>query len=364
MDERKSLRIKGADGKPVEIKPGEYYMSAKARPRRLMSISLPANARRVYACLDLATMGFRQEEAVIQERDKKRRNLTPADIARLTGLSDQNVRIGFAQLEHAGLAKREADDGNKLRKGHVRILAWAIPRPAETGKTLGARAYFPDWFPDSWEPFRPLIHRFKMKLIADEAVARNYFEEGERIARDYQKAEEVVARFLERVCARPALNKEERKGKKVLKERAGPPLVLNDSDTVEPPPARAEEEVHALSIESSRYARFKEAYPRQRFDEANAKLIFEGLKPSEQDTVLARLSLFLDCERWQQTPQYIPLASNWLKREEYASDPPPLLDIAAVSSSAPVLSRKDLEARSRVQRIADQLDLETAKQKK
>ena len=137
------------------------------------------------------------------------------------------------------------------------------------------------------------------------------------------------------------------------------------SISVGSPPAKAEEdEVHRLSIESSRYARFKDAYPRQRFDEAKAKPIFEGLKPAEQDTVLARLSLFLECERWQQTPQYIPFASNWLKREEYVSDPPPLLDIAAVSSSGPVLSRKDLEARSRVQRIADQLDLETAKQKK
>ena len=85
------------------------------------------------------------------------------------------------------------------------------------------------------------------------------------------------------------------------------------------------------------------------------KPIFEELHPSEQDTVLARLPLFLDCERWQQTPQYIPLASNWLKRKEYASDPPPMLAMAAGSSGAPVLSRKDQESRAQLQRIAERL---------
>jgi hypothetical protein len=138
----------------------------------------------------------------------------------------------------------------------------------------------------------------------------------------------------------------------------------DDSVSVGSPPAKAEDEAQRLSIESSRYARFKDAYPWQRFDESKAKPIFEGLKPGEQDTVLARLSLFLDCERWQQTPQFIPFASNWLKRKEYASDPPPVLVVASGSSGEPVLSRKDLEARSRVQRIADQLDLEKAKQRK
>src|ERR1035441_1943820 len=126
MEEKKSLRIKGADGKPVEIKPGEYYMSVKARARRMMLNSLSTDARRVYACLELATMGYRQELAVTMD-EGKRRPLTPNDISKKTGLSKQNVRRALAELERAGLAKRVADDGKDLRHGHIRIYCWADP---------------------------------------------------------------------------------------------------------------------------------------------------------------------------------------------------------------------------------------------
>src|ERR1019366_1102366 len=139
------------------------------------------------------------------------------------------------------------------------------------------------------------------------------------------------------------------------KDTSPPPP--DDSVSVGSPPAEAEEdEVHPLSIEPGCYVRFKDAYPRQRFDEANAKRIFDDLNRAEQDTVLARLPLFLGCERWQQTPQYIPLASNWLKRKEYASEPPPLLAIAAGSSGEPVMSRKDLEVRARLKRVVATLN--------
>jgi hypothetical protein len=346
------FEVQGADGSVIAIRPGDYYFNTKARARRVMLNSLSADGRRVYACLELATMGYRQELAVTMA-DGKARPLTPGDVAKQTRLSNQNVRRALAELERAGLARRVADDGKDLRHGHIRMYCWAYPRPAEEGTGSSPARLLPGWFPVSWEPFKPLINRFKLSLTPDEAAARDYFEEGTVVARNLQEATEVAARFLERVCARPRLNKEERKGKKVLKERCGPPPPRNDSHTVEPPPAKAEEEVHALSVESSRYARFKAAYPEKRLDEAKAKPIFESLKPAEQDTVLARLPVFQTCERWQQTPRYIPFASNFLKEKQYASDPPPLFTMTGTDEQ--VLNRKDLEVIGRVQRGVERL---------
>jgi hypothetical protein len=211
--DKPGLRITGADGKVIVVPPKEFYMSVKARARRMMLNSLYTDARRVYACLELATMGYRQELAVTM-KDGKPRPLTPSDIAKQTGLSNQNVRRALAELERAGLAKRVADDGKDLRHGHIRIYCWAYPRPAEEGKGNSPARLLPDWFPESWEPFKPLINRFKLSLTPDEAAARDYFEEGAVVARDLQNATEVAARFLERVRARPRLNKEERKGEK------------------------------------------------------------------------------------------------------------------------------------------------------
>jgi hypothetical protein len=130
----------------------------------------------------------------------------------------------------------------------------------------------------------------------------------------------------------------------------------DDSVAVGSPPTKAEEEeVHPLAVESSRFARFKDAYPRQQFDEAEAKPLFEGLKPAEQDLVLERLPFFLNCDLWQHAPRYIPLASNWLKKNKYRHDPPPLLAAAVAGAGEPVLSRKDQEVIGRVQRGAERL---------
>jgi biotin operon repressor len=172
--------------------------------------SLTSDARRVYACLELATMGFQQELAVTMSNGKQR-PLSPADITHQTGLSRQHVRSGLAELERAGLAKRVADDGKDLRHGHVLIYSFAYPQSTAGEKPdVAARGYIPTWFPESWEAFRPLINRFKLRLIPDDVAARAYFAEGEQIARSYLEAEEVAARFLERVCAQPRINKVER----------------------------------------------------------------------------------------------------------------------------------------------------------
>lgn len=90
----KPFELTGADAATIAISPGEYYFNTKARCRRIMLNSLSNEARRVYACLELATMGFQQEEAVTME-DGKKRPLAPADICRLTELAKQEVRSGF-----------------------------------------------------------------------------------------------------------------------------------------------------------------------------------------------------------------------------------------------------------------------------
>lgn len=196
------FKIKAADGTTLEIPDREYYFNSKARGRRMMANSLSSDARRVYACLELATMGFQQELAVTMERGEQR-PLTPYDVRQQTGLLKQNVTRGLVELEDAGLALRKAPDGGVLRKGQVLIYSWAVPRRPKEENSNRARLLFPDWFPESWEPLKPFISRYKYSITADEVSARDYFEEGAEVARAYQHAEMVTARFLERICARP-----------------------------------------------------------------------------------------------------------------------------------------------------------------
>jgi DNA-binding transcriptional ArsR family regulator len=197
------FKLKAADGTVIEVPDGEYYFNTKARGRRMMGNSLSADARRVYACLELATMGWQQELAVIMEGGKQR-PLTPTDVRQQTGLRKQHVSRALAELEDAGLAKRESDDNKPLQKGHIQIYSWAVPRSAYLAyRGNRARLPFPDWFPQSWEPIKSYISRNKYSLIEDEVTARGYFEEVAAAARRYQEAEMVLARALEKVCARP-----------------------------------------------------------------------------------------------------------------------------------------------------------------
>jgi hypothetical protein len=200
--------IMAADGSTVEIEPGEFYFNTKARAKSMMLNALSNAAHRVYACMELATMGFQRELAVIMERGKVR-NLRPADVVEQTGLSKQHVRRAFEELEGAGLAKRESDDGSGLRNGHVRLYSWAEPHPTAKIKIIGSSGYLPDWFPSSWDPLKPLLKSLRLVLSTDEVAARDYLQEGEAVARDYENAKKVATQFLQRVCA-PRCNKEER----------------------------------------------------------------------------------------------------------------------------------------------------------
>jgi hypothetical protein len=201
------FKLKVADGTKITVPDGEFYFNTKARGRRMMLNSLSSDARRVYACLELATMGFQQELAVVQISKDKQRPLTPADIRQQTGLLKQNVSRSLGELEDAGLAQRTSDDEGPLRNGHIQIYSWAAPRAGHLeGQGNRARlpsSSLPPWFPESWEPIKTYISRNKYSLIEDEGIARDYFEEVAVAARAYQEAENRLARALEPVRAQP-----------------------------------------------------------------------------------------------------------------------------------------------------------------
>ena len=80
------------------------------------------------------------------------------------------------------------------------------------------------------------------------------------------------------------------------------------------------------------YEQFKEAYPRERFDEPKAKPSFERKTKAEQARILDRLQIYLSCDRWRDDEgKWIPFASKWL--ESYEADPPPVLKKAPPKQS-------------------------------
>ena len=252
----------------------------------------------------------------------EQRPLTPNDIKQQTSLLRQNVTRGLVELENAGLAHREAPDGGALRKGQVLIYSWAVPRQPKEQDCNRARLQFPDWFPESWEPLKPIISRFKYNSIVDEAIARDYIEEGAEVARAYKKAEIVTARFLEKVCARiqsPDASLYRKNRKNIERKNASSSAVVPVLLAV-----KAEED-------SSLYQKFKAQYPADRYDEAKAKRFFDSQTPTQQAHLLERLALYLTCDRWKdEDGRWIPLASNWLPTCD--ADPPPVIKKRAASA--------------------------------
>jgi hypothetical protein len=115
-EEKAGLSIKGAAGEVIVIPPKEFYMSAKAHPRRMMLDSLSTDARRVYACLELATMGYPQELAVTMKDGKLRplywtthASLQPKCTSRVS--KDRKGRTGQAcSRRWEGIAPRAHSD--------------------------------------------------------------------------------------------------------------------------------------------------------------------------------------------------------------------------------------------------------------
>lgn len=212
-----TLKITGADNQPIEIAPGAYYVNTKARAQRLMREPLSPEAGRVHACLELATMGFRQELAVKLDRGRKV-PLAPADISSQTGLSKQNTRRALVELENAGLAERRSDDGGPLQKGKVLIFSWALPLPSKTGNgSRRATTKSNPELPPSWAPLVALSKRLRIEI--DPQKVLSVIEEGAKIARDYQEAEMAVARFLKGVCAHTKKGAHKSVGRKIVKDK-------------------------------------------------------------------------------------------------------------------------------------------------
>ena len=367
--------IRGAADERIEVPAGEYYFNTKARARRMMLNSLSADARRVYACLELATMGYQQELAVTLERGRQR-PLTPADVSDQTGLSRQHVRAGLRELETAGLAERRAQDGGHLRKGQVLLYCWATPRRPGEKNCSRAQLQFPQWFPEEWEPLKQLITRRKLLISLDEESARRYISEGVEVARRYKEAEIVAARFLESVCAptphirrkeierknpppppesppKPTQDDEEDFPNQPRENTNTPPLVALDvikprgfgvqriDLTVKTPPplpagAPAVPAVPAAAwvrgeppTADNSFDRLARDYPRDRFDHAAAAAQWRRKAPAQRQRALDALPKFLTCPRWAETPEYIPTASEWLRKNLYEYEPPRLLRIKA-----------------------------------
>jgi DNA-binding transcriptional ArsR family regulator len=229
------FRIQGVDG-PIEVPPKHFYFNTKARCREMMKRPISGYARRTYACLELATMGWQQELAVIREADGNIRPMYPRDIVSQTGLSKQNVRRALVELEENGLAERRDTDGR------IELYSWATPRPVKKETGSRARLPLPDWFPDSWAPLRATIKRLKAEVSIDEVVARDYLEEGAAVARLAQETEMVVSAFIKKLraqppkpCAQTTVYKEERTKELQITEEPSSSSPVQDATTTTSP---------------------------------------------------------------------------------------------------------------------------------
>jgi hypothetical protein len=70
---------------------------------------------------------------------------------------------------------------------------------------------------------------------------------------------------------------------------------------------------------------FKEVYPPDHLDGPKAKPLFEALSPENKRICIERLQVYRQSPRWKKSPQYIPLASNWLQ-SAYDEPPPPFFE--------------------------------------
>lgn len=200
--------VQGADGRDLVVPYGEWYRNTKGRIRRMMQNSLSGNARRIYACLELATMGFSQEQAVTMDNGKKRLLLS-ADIMRQTGLKRQYIDNGFDELEEAGLAERRCINPDiPLQKGNIAIYSWAVPQAPKVADCHARYDKNPEWMPPSWvdsdSPICRLLKRLRISPSPDFLPPRDYISEVEESAAAYQTAEDCLVAKLRLSCAKPS----------------------------------------------------------------------------------------------------------------------------------------------------------------
>jgi hypothetical protein len=346
------------------IKDGEWFVAAKPELEAGMRPGIELKER-IWHCGVLAATGFKGELAVklsggvlrpLSANDiRKRLNRADDEWAAEIGLdladeqreklhvSKQKVRLRLAELEDEGRALRTLRDGTPLRnlpaerrkglhEGDVLLFFFLRPLPPDPKVVALIR------LPKSVNP-SPIreISRFLKLLNLDldpEVVATSDYLQSELTVAvsNYQEAV-VVAKERAQEGVRVAAQCEH--------------IEKNDSaknDSVIPPPpppchaseAPADDEEEPLLAvppaelppppPATPYGTFKLLYPKNRFDEPKTRTAFQGLNETEQQHVLERLGVYLQCPRWVALPaegeaRYIPFSSNWLKT--YDADPPP-----------------------------------------
>ena len=332
----RGLTIQGIDGL-VNVPAGEFITNPKARIRRMMKNHLSRNARRVHARLDLATMGFHQELAVVMDKGRIR-PLTTGDISKDAEMNEGDVRRALDELDAAGLGERRAVDSGKLRKGKVEIYSWAFPRPPKEEKSVCAHTEKLRWIPEDLKPLLAYANRCRYKLSddLDEHARTLLLERGPEIARILEEADKAAARLLDEVCAKEPLYKEEKTER--TKEKEPPPpassnghvhVVEEDEELqvieaqLEPlPPAETLPAVRAKDAEPvPTFDEFRAVYPGE--VDPKSKGEYVKLKPAEKIACVRSLFGYRECGRWKaQNGKFIPMASRFIRDEYWKFKPP------------------------------------------
>lgn len=286
------FKVHGADGNLIEIPPGEFYINTKDRARRMMLNSLSSDARRVYACLELATIGFQRELAVKQNSEKKIVPLRPRDVVRATQLSDRAVRFAISELEREGLAKREGDEKKGLQNGHVRLYSWAVPRPTHHIKNPEARFRVPAWFPSADTTLLTLVKHLKFRLLPemDEEARLRVVVRLDAVARTYEKALNAVVRELEQVSA-PRKKRAYKKTTETTNTTGDPAAAASQSVPPEREPDRQTDS--PASSPAERYAAIEAAIPPALCESLNETPTLTLLKRIDHNLAGAPLERFV-----------------------------------------------------------------------
>jgi hypothetical protein len=310
----------------------------------MMKNHLSRNARRVHARLDLATMGFHQELAVVMDKGRIR-PLTTSDISKDTELDECDVRRALDELDAAGLGERRAADSGKLRKGKVEIYSWAKPRTPKEEKRVCAHTENLRWIPDALKSLLAYANRCRYKLSddLDEHARTLLLERGPEVARILEEADKTAARLLDEVCAKAPLYKEDKTDKTIYKEDPPPlppplpvnghkPEVIDEEEEEEPLPNKQTQPADPPVVETLPAVIARDAEPVPSFDEFRAvypgevdpesKPAFVKLKPADKIACVQNLPRFIRCGQWQEA-QYIPRASNFILKRQWEFDAPP-----------------------------------------
>lgn len=283
---------------------GFVKISKPALEARMMDPAIPYG-QRFLAWLELRSWGNYRLYAVLESK----KPATQADAARELAIDKRIISHAVRFLEQRGYLYRR---GKSL---YPTIAPKVVPLPEKVADS-------PDVFTNLRESpeFTEFFEAWKVANSSD-------FSEWEA-AREAKKVATATDKHFQKVVL--SAYKESRtlrtngaaslyEIKKTFKTENPPPP--QPSVSLAPPDQPKAEEEDGL------YQKFKEAYPKDHFDEPKAKPAFRKLGRSERQRAVARLLFpFLTCPRWlDEGGRWIPLASNFLRDEYFDAEPPPPL---------------------------------------